>query len=210
MAIEGNYVDESDIDSWGDEVSDEEKQAIIDRAEQKIERLTKDFFYAKTFAKYFSGNGKDRLFLGFTADIISVTEILVAGTELDTSWWTFDENSVYLDPEAVSGGIGDLAELHLRLKTEKVLFPRGMNNIKVTGTYGWSTCPAAIKLATVMLCKAEMDDSLYTRYGDFKSERLGDYSYTRGDDKRTVSSGILEVDNQLKEYTRRKPIMGVA
>lgn len=206
-----NYIVENDIDNWGDETSVTQKTEAIERAEKKIERLTKDVFYVEAFAEYFSGNGNDRLFLGFVPDLLTATEVLIAGTALDTSWWTFDKGTIYLDPEAVSGGAGDLAELHLRLKRKKVLFPKGINNIKVTGTRGWTTVPAAIKRAAVLLVKAENDSSLYTHQNPtLKSEKLGDYSYTMNDKQSTASSGILEVDEQLKEYIRKKPIMGIA
>ena len=98
--------------------------------------------------------------------------------------------------------------MHLRLKYKEVLFPDGVSNIKVTGTYGWTTCPAAIKQAVVMLCRNRNDPTLYTVYGGFSSEKLGDYSYTIN--KKKLVSGIEEVDKLLEGYIRKKPMMGVA
>jgi len=207
MAADGNYVNESDIDNWTDELTEDDKLGIVEGAERKVEELTKDVFYPKAFVKYFDGKGKDRMFLNFTATVLTVTEILVFGVELDSSWWTFDEQSVYLDPEAASAG---LPELHLRMKETRALFPKGNNNIKITGTIGHLTCPAPIKRAIIMLCRAENDSSLYSQYNSgFESERLGDYSYKKQTTKtEVVVSGVTEVDDLLKRYVRNRPMMG--
>lgn len=195
----------------GEGSSESDRQEIIDRAEALIERITRDCFYAKSFAVYRDGNDKDRLFLGFTPDILSVTEILISGVELTSSWWTYDKNSVYLDPEAVTAEEGDMAELHLRLKYRRRLFPQGMGNIKITGTYGWSSCPGAIKKAAIILCEAENNPALYPAYGGgLKSEKIGDYSYTLADIDTVTSTGIDKVDKLLKNYIRKKPMLGVA
>lgn len=269
----------------GEGSSTVDRQEVIDRAEQKIENITRDFFYPIAFDENFNGNGKDRLFLGFIPDILidilqlhltdlamvkdsttltsitggftaamvgeliyisagtnfivgwytiaghtdtntvtlnktaatagagaagigtmgGVVEIKVAGVVLETSWWTFDKNSVFLDPEAAAGA-GGLAELHLRLKYETILFPRGMANIKIIGICGWSSCPVAIKKAAIILCRSENDPTLYSQHENFQSEKIGDYSYTLGNKK--FLTGISQADILLKEYIRNKPIMG--
>lgn len=205
-AAEGNYIVDSDIDNWADGISVAVRLATIQRAEALIEKVTKDYFYAKAFAIYKDGNGKDRLFLGLVPDILSVTEIKISGIALSTSWWTYDVNSVFLDPEAVAGDVDGRVELHLRLKHEYALFPKGMGNIKLTGTYGWSTCPAAIKQAAIILCRYDNDSTLYTDYDDVVSDKLADGSYSRGD-KRFLT-GIHEADNLIRNYIRRKPMLG--
>ncbi len=184
-----------------------ERQETIERIENLIEQITKDRFYAKAFVIYKNGNDNDQLFLGLIPDILTVTEILISGVELTSSWWTYNANSVYLDPEAVTVEAGDRAELHLRLKYKRKLFPKGIGNIKITGTMGWSSCPLQIKKAAVMLCQAENDITLYPGYGSFKSEKLGDYSYTRGEQTK-VLSGIDRIDKLLYNFIRRKPMMG--
>jgi len=216
LAAAGTAIDLTDVGSGthtldiGSGSSEAERQEIIDRAEQLVESITHDYFYAKDFVVYRNGNGKDKLFLGFIPNILSVTEILLSGIELSSSWWTFNTNSVYLDPEAVTGD--ELPELLLRLKYKTRLFPKGMGNIKVTGTYGWTSCPVAIKRAVIMLCRYENDETLYTVHsGDIKSEKLGDYSYTLFDNVSVAGfTGIDAVDKLLKNYIRKKPIMGIA
>jgi len=209
-AVVGNYVVGSDIDNWPAGMSDVIKKEIVDRAEQLIERITRDYFYSKTFVLFQDGNGKDKLFLGLIPDILTVTEIKISGVVLTASWYTFDVNSVYLDPEALPGG-GETAELMLRLKYKRILFPKGMGNIKITGTYGWTACPAAIKQAAIMLCRYENDETLYTPFsGDLKSEKLGDYAYTLANNVNARNSvGIDEIDRLIKSYIRKKPMMGV-
>lgn len=187
-----------------------DRQETIDRAEQLIENITRDYFYSKAFAMYFDGNANDKLFLGLTPDILTVTEILISGIALGTSWWTYNTDSVYLDPEASTGD--ELPELLLRLKYKRKIFPRGMGNIKITGTYGWPSRPVAIKRAAIILCRYENDDTLYTVHtGNLKSEKLGDYSYTLADGAGAENNltGIDEVDKLIGNYIRRKPIMGV-
>ena len=203
MAASGNYIVESDVDNW---VSATGRQDVIDRAEQLIEKITKDYFYAKDFVIYRNGNNKDKLFLGLVPHILSVTEILLFGVELNSSWYTFDINSVYLDPEAATGD--ELPELLLRMKYKTNLFPKGMGNVKITGTYGWTDCPVAIKQAAIILCRYENDETLYTKYDDLETDKLGDQTQVRG--KKKFLTGVMEADRLIRQYIRKRPMMGVA
>lgn len=213
-AAAGTAVDLTDVGSGthtldiGSGSSTAERQAIINMVEQLIERITRDYFYAKDFEIYRSGNANDQLFLGLTPSILSVTKILISGVELSSSWWTYDTESVYLDPEAATGD--DYPELLLRLKHKQSIFPRGNSNIKITGTYGWSSCPEAVKQAAIMLCRYENDNTLYQIKDDaIKSEKLGDYSYTLVETVNLTSrTGIAQADRLLATYIRRKPMLG--
>jgi len=218
LAAAGTAIDLTDVGSGthtldiGSGSSTAERQEVIDRAELLIENITKDYFYAKAFTDLtLNGNGKDKLFLGLIPDILSVSEIKLSGVVLGSTWYTFNKNSVYLDPEAVTGD--ELPELLLRMKHARGLFPKGMGNVKVTGTYGWSACPVAIKRAAILLCSYENDNTLYEAHssGDLKSEKIGDYSYTIADGMSGKSTvGIDEIDKLLKNYIRKKPMMGIA
>ncbi len=211
LAAAGTAINLTDVGSGihtldiGSGSSESDRQEVIDRAEQLIERITRDYFYAKDFAVYRNGNDNDQLFLGLVPDIISVTEVLISGVALTTSWYTNDVNSVYLDPEAETLSAGDMAELHLRLKYKRRLFPEGMGNIKITGTMGHINTPVAIKKAAIILCRAENSETLYTRYDDFQQEKLGDYSYNRG--SKRYLTGIMEADQLIRNYIRRKPML---
>lgn len=188
----------------GEGSSTADRQETIDNAEDLIEKLTKDFFYAKSFIIYLDGNGKDYLDLGQIPAILSVTEIKIAGIVLSADWYTYNSEAVYLDPDYVGGDIDD-PELLLRIKYSMGLFSKGIQNIKVTGTYGHTTCPAAIKRAAIILCKADNDSSLYPSH-DFalSSESLGDYSYSVNTEVKNVSCGIPAVDALLKHYIKKK------
>jgi len=214
LAAAGTAIDLTDVGSGthtldiGSGSSEAERQEIIDRAEQLIENITRDYFYEKAFAIYCNGNGNDKLFLKLIPHILSVTEILIVGIELATTWWTYNIDSVYLDPEALPGG-GESVELLLRMKRKEKLFPEGMGNIKVTGTYGWSACPVAIKQTAIILCRFENDETLYTKYDDLVSDKLGDMTQNRGSDKKFLT-GLMEADRLIREYIRKSPMMGVA
>jgi len=277
-----NYVEIADIDNFPSGYTTVQKQAVIDRAETFIERLTHDYFYAKSFSLVFNGNGKNQLFLGLIPDIISITEVKLSEVALSTSLFSFDENSVFraalatAQCKAVEGVIlsgtdlvqivltahgfitgetvrlismvgiapkldgeygvtkidadsftlngtdssvysnsfvsgtacfATLAELHyLTDETPDGYFPKGTKNVKIAGTYGWASCPAAIKQAVIMLCKYENDTTLYTGYNEFESEKLGDYSYKRPADQKYLT-GVLEIDRLIKTYIRKKPMM---
>ena len=213
-AAAGTAVDITDVGSGthtldtGEGSGTTDRQEIINRVEQNIERITKDYFYSKSFVIYIDGNSNDRLFLGLIPDVLTVTEIKISGVELPDSWWTSDVNSVYLDPEAVTGDEDDLPELYLRLSYKHRLFPEGMSNIKVTGTYGWSSTPPAIKQAAIILASSENDSTLYPGYSStLKSEKIGDYAYTLADIDMKSSTGIESADKLLRNYIRKKPML---
>jgi len=126
----GNYVHEDDVGNWPGDYGDPEQQEVIDRIEQLVEKITGDYFYPKDFDIYLDGNGKSRIFLGFKPDILSISSIEVSGVTLGTSWYTHDEDSVYLDSESLSSD--SLLEIEAT-----VLFPRGRGNIHIVGTKGW-------------------------------------------------------------------------
>ncbi|MCK5601955.1 hypothetical protein KAR91_08805 [Candidatus Pacearchaeota archaeon] len=213
-AADGTQIDLTDVGSGthtldiGSGSSTVDRQAIIDQVEQMIEKVCEDVFYSKAFVVYKDGNGKNRLNVGEKPSLLTVTEVSIAGVVLNASWWTSDDVHVYLDPESVSDDADDLAELHLRMRHTSGLFPKGMSNIKITGTEGWTTTPDAVTKSAIIMCRYENDNTLYTRYEDLDSDKLGDASYTRG--KRRYMTGIHEADRLLMHLIRNIPKMGVA
>lgn len=135
-AASGYYISDSDVDNWASGATDAEKQAIIDRVEERIHKLTKDFFYPKSFAVDRDGNGMNRLNLNLIPNILSVSAIDISGVALSTSYYTHDKHSVFLD----TTNITTEPELRYLLKRAErsCLFPRGMRNIHIVGTYGWT------------------------------------------------------------------------
>jgi hypothetical protein len=191
-----NYISISDVDNWADGMSDDDKQEVIDGVEQTVERITKDYFYAKSFDMKFNGNDRNRLYLPIKQKILSVTAVYIDEIELQSTEWDYDENSIFASISSIEIDPIELAE------NEK-LFPRGHNNINIVGTLGWSACPFHIKKACIMLVKFDNDDTLYEAYR-FQSERLGEYSYTRNGKSYT---GMAEVDEYLNRFINRRPIL---
>lgn len=215
-AAAGTYITITDVGSGthsifvGEGQTEYDRQQVINQVEDLIYKITDDYFSSTAFVTYHNGTGNDYLDLGHHPKLLTVTEVKISGVALDTTWYTINDVAIYIDPEAVTGDADDLPELHLRLKYERTLFPKGIGNIKVTGTYGHSTTPPRIKQATIILCRAENDPTLYPSYDiRIKSEKLGDYSRTLSDAAYSKNNtGIDEVDELLKDYIVKRPIFG--
>lgn len=98
MAATGCFLVEADITNWPVGYTEAQKQAIIDKVEQIIDKVTGTHWCATAFDIKLNGNNKNRLFIPLETDILSVTQILIDCVDLDSSWWTYDINSVFLDP----------------------------------------------------------------------------------------------------------------
>jgi len=122
--------------------------------------------------------------------------------------WEWNDNSIYRNKPISALEPGVLNEPSSFFWEEK--FPRGSRNIEIWGSMGWYSCPLEIKEACIILCRAENDSTLYSSYSyGMKSEKLGDYSYTRfGDFQGKTLTGVLEADVLLSKYIRQKPILG--
>ena len=133
----GRYIAEADIDNFSISLTEAQKQAIIDRIEERVEKITGDFFYPKLFDIYLDGNGKDRLFLDLTPSVLSITSVKFGGTTINSDYWAYNEGFIFLDPEGITGG----GEVELRWLLSQTagagLFPRGISNVRIAETYGW-------------------------------------------------------------------------
>jgi len=213
MAVEGCYLNELDIDNWPAGITDAQKQAVIDKVEQLIDKVTETTWCEAAFDIELNGNGKNRLFIPTKTDIISVTHVYIDCIELDSSWYTHDKNSIYLDSCAEGEG-GLSPELYYKLAEaiEKGIFVRGYNNIHVVGTEGETTdpddIPEAIKQAAVILAKWENEPASEAAAGLMKSEKIGDYSYTTlAVAEEDVLTGVNKADMLLRHYVKRKAIL---
>jgi len=205
----GNYIDPSDIDSWPSGCDAGCKESTIKFAEQLIEKITGTYFYEKSFDIYINGNGKNRIFPPLHANILSISAVYVCGYELDPTWYGFDKSSVYLDL-CQSGVV--LSEYYYILSQEadEGIFPRGYDNIRIVGTYGYSTVPEPIKKAVGYLIDA-INEGSFAAVGMYESEKIGDYSYKigiEGYSKKGIYTGIPKVDVILRAYMKqKKPII---
>ncbi len=135
MALQsGNYIIDTDLTNWAVGATDAQKLAIIEAAEDRVERVTKDIFYPVSLDLYLDGNGKNRLHLNLFPRILNVSRIDVYGVEMSSSYYTWDDNAVYRDVN-----VSDSAELSWLLRQYRGtgIFPSGINNIRVRGTKGW-------------------------------------------------------------------------
>jgi hypothetical protein len=175
-----NYIQKTDIDNWPAGLSDEEKQARIDRAEGDVERITRDFFYEKDFDLKANGNDKSKLFLPLRLRILSVSFVSLDGEALPEGSWDFNEYSVW--------------------RTDDGIFDKGQGNVQVLGKCGWKPTPEEIKKAAIIIVK-DMNDSTFYKHFIQGSETLGDYRY---DNPAPVYTGILDADRILHRYINRR------
>ena len=213
----GNYIDPSDVDNWPSGCTDSIasggvvscQDEWISFVEESIEKITGTWFYEKPFDIEINGNEKNRLTVPLRADIITVTAIYVCNIELDPTWYDWDENSVFLDL-CGSGAASGSAELYWMLSQydDGGLFPRGYNNIRIVGTAGQIGHATMVKKAALFFAEAINDGALDTAViGIFKSEKIGDYSYTKGltgYTKDGVYTGIGKVDSILRHLMKQK------
>lgn len=202
MAVSGNYIADTQVSNWPTGYGDTEKEAVITRVEALVEQVTGTIFYTANFDVKLNGNDRNQVVLRLNAPILSITAVYISDTEVDSSWYTFDDYSVHLDPTEATGGDG-LAELLHRLGQTDALFPRGVNNIRITGTYGTATVPAGVTQACIILAKYDNDSTLYTAYADADSEKIGDEALARGD--RKYMTGVLEADRWLRGFVQKSP-----
>lgn len=135
MALQsGNYVKDTDLTNWIAGATDAQKLAIIEAAEDRVEKVTKDLFYPVSLDMNLDGNDKNRLHLNINPRILNISRIDVYGVEMSSSYYTWDDNAVYRDVN-----VSDSAELRWLLRQYRAtgIFPEGINNIRVRGTKGW-------------------------------------------------------------------------
>ena len=94
----GDYLCAGHIDNWPSGISTEEQQEIIDKVEQIIDKVTETKWGGEAFDIKLNGNDKNRLFIPLETDVLTVTNVYISCVELDSSWYTWDVNSIYLDP----------------------------------------------------------------------------------------------------------------
>jgi len=134
-AISGNYITEDDIDNWPAGITDEGRLSLINKVEERIEKLAKDCWRVKSFDIKVNGLGRNYLNLGLMPNILTVSAVEISGVALTTTYYTHDKCAVFLD----TGSAFSDAELRYLLKSTDsyTLFPRGRANVRVIGTYGW-------------------------------------------------------------------------
>jgi len=84
---------------------------------------------------------------------------------------------------------------------------KGWQNVLIRGDWGWPSLPSDVDQAIWILTKQTLlrqdDEGKTIEWGLFKSEKIGDYSYTLKD-KRELEDWPIEVKLLLRNY--RKPL----
>lgn len=209
----GNYIVIADIDNWPATYTDAQKNAVIARIELQLEKITQTHFYSKALSFEMNGNGKNRIFPPIEAEIITITDVSICNTSLPSDWYDWDEHSVFLDlcgsGAGSSYGVSPWVELTYMLTDveETGIFPRGFNNIRISGTYGNVALLLLAKQACLIMIRYENDPTAYKKY--FKSERIGDYNYSYPEIGKwgNIYTGIREADELIDLLIQDSPII---
>lgn len=199
--------------------TDAELQDILDYVEELFEEELHDKFYSFDQTLYADGTGKTHLFLpqhaAFPYKIISISsmeEVDFDGTTVLTTYvedddFKFDDYYVYTDVSnspTVRQAIG--SQMH---------FPKGEANIKISGTFGWSTTPKAIERATklyaVVLTLGPQKAGFFAENGglNVRQQQWTDYMVTFGAAPAATMranagvpniTGYLDIDRMLRNY----------
>lgn len=135
-AAVGNYISDTDVSNWAAGATTAQKLAIIKRVESRLERLCKDFFYPRPFGVDLDGSGGQVQNLRLIPNILSVTLVTISGVTLNAGYYSHDRHSLYLSTTNAAD-VSDIEWLLAYAETN-VIFPRGLRNVHVDGTLGWT------------------------------------------------------------------------
>jgi len=188
--------------------TDAEIQAALDEAEEMIERLLGDWFYAKAVTQLIDGNGLYELYFfpEIPAKCLSLTSIKEVDVDGSTVLFTYTENDDFTKYDHY------IRMFHLAQGYESPRvrsfqggrWPRGERNIQIVGSFGWTTTPAAIVKATKYLAlESLLPGSTNLASQDTSQASWPDFTVTfRGDSGRdgVYTTGYPEVDRWIQPY----------
>jgi len=193
--------------------SDIEEYAVL--AEEMIEKFTNDKFRIVSDTLEVDGSGSSMLNISkYTSlQILSITQIkYISDTYdevIDSSYYEVYKRFIKLDESLEIRGYPYLSTGN---------WVKGSKNYEVTGTFGWSSTPALITRAAILLARKLIDNDDPESAGGalsplMKSEKIGDYSYTKddgGDFGKNLQSftGDIEIDSILSSYINKIPYVG--
>lgn len=167
MTITNGYATLADVKAAlriNDNIDDSLIETAIEAASREIDGHTERYFYnSGTATRVFIPSDA---FLTEIDDAISITQIETSsdGVQFDTTW-NLDSDFQF---EPLNGRVGGLEVPTQRLRAiGNYLFPiwdvKNVNSyeatVRVTGTWGWSAIPQAIKQATILYAARQ-----YKRY----------------------------------------------
>lgn len=132
------------------ELTSEDQDAVlesqIEMASRVIDHLTSRFFYQVEATRYFTPENYLVLDVG---DLVSLTELAIDpyGFRDWTQIWQITDYD--LEPS----GNADISWPYTRIQKSPMgmySFPKSSRSVRITGTFGWPSVPAAIKEATAL------------------------------------------------------------
>lgn len=182
--------------------SDTYLDGLISRAERMIKRLTEqDFSSELATAKDVDGSGNTTL--GLDIRLYSIDSIVVDTSIMtDYVYLKYGDNYSLLkfDPDPVYA-----YRSHRNYSSAfSYIFSFGVENITITGDWGWSAVPDDIKTLDKMLVRnlSINDANARGASGPFLTEKIGDYSYSRSSLKDLKIMGMIDAEMKdiINEY----------
>jgi len=137
--------------------------------------------------KKVNGTGKDTVFL--PKRLITLTKVKVYYATNDA--YEYDPEYFIAKTKFVSWT--SLTNLTARYVGYGETFPKGTANIGISGVWGWSDVPTAVKYLQGKLIQKIIDDKAFAQ--KFQSERVGDYQYEM---RRNLQSGEEEITGDFE------------
>ncbi len=135
-----------------DTMDDALLETAIESASRQIDGHCERVFYSGTATRVYTPNDN---FVTETDDIVSITSLMTTsdGSGFDTTWTATDYQ---LEPlNGVAGGLVSPAT-QIRAVGNYIFTVIGKEaTVQVTGTFGWSSVPVAIKQATLILAQRQ-------------------------------------------------------
>jgi hypothetical protein len=157
MAITNGYATLAELKAVmripsADTIDDALLETSIEAASRQLDGFCERVFYNINATRVFTPNDS---YVVETDDIASITTLQTAndGKTFDLTWKTSD-----FQLEPLNGQAGGIVTPATQIRAvEDYLFPvlGGEATVKITGTFGWSAVPIAIKQATLMLAQRQ-------------------------------------------------------
>jgi len=144
---------------------------LIDAASAVCESFCGRAFGNAARTEVRDGNGEAELFLRVTP-VTALTLITISDDFGNSD--VFDSSDVRYDV--------DTGRMTFRMSSTQGVFTTGQQNISIVYTGGYTTIPADVQAACILVMRGIYAMSADTGNPGMKSENIGDYSYTRQDD----------------------------
>jgi len=183
-----NYTSKAVVASLTGKTESDIEQSWLDWADALIEEKTgMTFFPAVEETLTIDGNGLDIIELS-KKPIIEVTKIVITSAGIDVYTYEGDDISTYFALYKDDGFIAWRDVDDIALPNE---FSEGVQNIEITGKFGYASIPKNIEeLATLLVIR-----QMLIRYPDLQvdSEKIGDYSISYKRNGSNLDSSINEL-----------------